>query len=92
VSWKVVVGERAPAPAARPRRPPAPSGGGPTSATGFVLIDALLAVPLVAVIRSLCQANISDPYTIDPLNPSSARTASGLGRTVIVTWANRWSP
>lgn len=76
-----MVGERAPAPAARPRRSPAPSGGGPTSATGFVLIDALLAVPLVAVIdagiRSLCQANISDPYTIDPLNPSSARTASG---------------
>jgi predicted PurR-regulated permease PerM len=52
-------------------------------ATGFVLtgvIGALLAVPLVAVIdagiRSLYQANIPDPYTIDPLNPSSARTAS----------------
>src|SRR5581483_9447291 len=52
-------------------------------ATGFVLtgvIGALLAVPLVAVldagIRSLYQANVPDPYTIDPLNPSSARTAS----------------
>jgi predicted PurR-regulated permease PerM len=52
-------------------------------ATGFVLtgvIGALLAVPLVAVldagIRSLYQANVPDPYTIDPLNPSSARTAA----------------